>query len=96
VLAANDLTAIGALQAAKEIGLHIPADISLIGLDDVNLTTLVDPPLTTVALPRFDIGKRAMTILLDRLEHSSEPWKTVKHIFTTSLVLRESTAPRMI
>jgi LacI family transcriptional regulator len=93
VLAANDLTAIGALQAVKEIGLRVPADISLIGLDDVNLTVLVDPPLTTVALPRFEIGKNAMTILLDRLENPSARRETIKHVFSTRLVVRDSTAP---
>jgi LacI family transcriptional regulator len=63
VFVASDLVAFGALIAIKEQGLRIPADIALVGFDDVRLAPYVDPPLTTVRLPAYELGYRAATLL---------------------------------
>jgi DNA-binding LacI/PurR family transcriptional regulator len=63
VFVASDLVAFGALIAIKERGLRIPADIALVGFDDVRLAPYVDPPLTTVRLPAYELGYRAATLL---------------------------------
>ena len=60
VFAANDLTAIGLIGAARAHGLKVPDDLSVIGLDDIWLAEQFEPPLSTVRLPRYEIGKLAM------------------------------------
>ena len=60
----NDLTAIGAALAVREAGLQVPDDISLVGFDDIELTTYCHPPLTTVRQPAYKLGHRAMKMVL--------------------------------
>lgn len=60
----NDITAIGALSALKRRGIRVPRDISLVGFDDIPFALYVDPPLTTIAQPMFEMGKRAMEMAL--------------------------------
>ncbi|MDT7292531.1 DNA-binding transcriptional regulator CytR [Citrobacter freundii] len=57
-----------ALSYAKRQGLKVPDDLSIIGFDNISLAEFCDPPLTTVAQPRFDIGREAMLLLLDQLQ----------------------------
>ena len=64
VFCANDLMALGVLSAARKDGLRVPGDLSIVGLDDIWLASQFDPPLTTVALPRYEIGVLAMEMLL--------------------------------
>lgn len=64
VLTSNDLMAVGALQAALEAGLNIPGDISIIGFDDVPISSMVVPHLTTIRLPRREIAAHAFSSLL--------------------------------
>lgn len=63
----SDVMALGALSQAKRSGLRVPEDLSIMGFDDIALSQFCDPPLTTVAQPRFDIGREAMLLLLDQL-----------------------------
>ncbi|MGV3345645.1 DNA-binding transcriptional regulator CytR [Enterobacteriaceae bacterium LUAb1] len=63
----SDIIALGAMKQAKLRGLRIPQDLSLIGFDDIELSHYSDPPLTTVAQPRFSIGREAMLLLLAQL-----------------------------
>jgi LacI family transcriptional regulator len=93
VLSANDMTAIGAMQAVKARGLRVPDDISIIGMDDVYLTTLVDPLLSTVALPRLEIGSTAMEMMLSYLEDDTKDRVNESRVFSTHLILRESIGP---
>jgi LacI family transcriptional regulator len=90
VFAANDLMAIGVMGEARAQGLVVPGDLSVVGLDDVWLAAQTDPPLTTVAMPRYEIGFQAMQRLLELIEpggtRSTDP-------LATRLVVRESTAP---
>ena len=67
----SDVMAPGALSYAKRQGLKVPDDLSIIGFDNISLTEFCDPPLTTVAQPRFDIGREAMLLLLDQLQGQS-------------------------
>jgi LacI family transcriptional regulator len=67
VFCANDLMAIGAMDAAHEAGLRIPDDLRLAGFDDIEAATLVSPALTTVQNPSYETGRAAGELLLDRM-----------------------------
>ena len=84
----NDLIAVGALQACKELGLRVPDDIAIIGYDDIRLAALVSPALTTLHVPKSEIGTRAMQMLLEQIEVESAMPKEV-HLQPT-LIIRES------
>lgn len=68
IFAANDLMAIGAMQALRERAIDIPRDIAVVGFDDISASRLVTPPLTTVAQFQDRMGARAAEILLARLK----------------------------
>lgn len=65
---ANDVTAIGAMKAIKEGGYRIPEDIGIIGLDDIEMASFVTPSLTTVRIPKKELGITAVKILIDKIE----------------------------
>jgi len=67
VFAANDLIALGALMAVRELGLRVPADVALAGFDDIPAARLVSPALTTIAQSGHAIGRRAAEMVLERL-----------------------------
>ncbi len=93
VFAANDLTAIGVIDAARAHGLSVPEDLSVIGLDNIWLAEQMDPPLTTVGLPCYEIGQLAMQMLFDLLDEDSErPSVPVHREVETELVVRQTTA----
>lgn len=91
VFAVSDRTAVGALDAIREHGLHVPEDISLVGFDGVSLSEHANPPITTVRTRNYEMGvvaiQRLDTLLNGR---TSGPMKLVLY---TDLVLRQSTAP---
>jgi LacI family transcriptional regulator len=87
IFCANDLMALGVLTAARSDGLRVPGDLSIIGFDDIWLAAQFDPPLSSVALPRYEIGGLAMRMLLELLA-GAEP---ARRVVSTSLVLRKST-----
>lgn len=68
VFAANDLLALGAIQAIKESGLAIPADLAVIGFDDIEFASLPEIQLSTVAQPKYDMGKLAFSVLLGMMK----------------------------
>lgn len=90
VFAANDLMAIGAMDALVAAGLHIPGDVSLVGFDDIEAAALIRPPLTTVHNPAYEAGEAAGRLLLDRLRNPKQ--KPRKHLVSCSLVERASVA----
>ncbi len=59
IFASNDQMAIGAVRAIKEKGLKIPDNISIIGFDNIEASSIIDPPLTTVMQPIYEIGKKS-------------------------------------
>lgn len=67
VFAANDLMAVGALQAVREAGLSVPGDVSIAGFDGIALSEVVEPALTTVQQPIYELGRRLADVLLDLL-----------------------------
>lgn len=95
VFAANDLMAMGLVRAARANGLRVPHDLSVIGLDNIWLIKDMEPPLTTVALPRYEIGQLAMHMLLDLLNEPQIGQPVYRRQVATHLVIRQSTvAPR--
>lgn len=89
VIAANDLTAFGAISEFRRAGLSVPRDISVIGFDDIDFASLTEPGLTTVNLPRRELGRLAVEALLTTL--SSPTRHGVELIIPTRLVVRQST-----
>jgi len=89
VYAANDLMAIGAVQAVLKSGLRVPEDISIVGFDDIDLSSLIHPPLTTVHQPRREMGRESVRLLMERIDGDS-PVKNL--LLNPSLVERGSTA----
>jgi LacI family transcriptional regulator len=65
VICGNDVLAVGALQMARQLGLHVPQDVSITGFDDIELATVVDPPLTTVHVPHREMGRAAARLLVE-------------------------------
>ncbi len=88
VMAANDLLALGVLEAGRRAGRRCPADLAVVGFDDFDIAQWVDPPLTTVRLPGYDMGARACELLIARLEGGSFPRRRVE--LATELVCRGS------
>jgi DNA-binding LacI/PurR family transcriptional regulator len=88
VLAANDLSAIGALHAAIHAGLSVPDDISIIGFDDIDFCQLTQPPLTTIRLSRKDLAEKAFNALVS--VNSSESYRSRRYSVETNLIIRGS------
>ncbi len=91
IFALTDLMAIGALKEIQERDLKVPEDISVIGFDDIPLASLVNPALTTIAQPIYEIGREAMSLLIKNIE--KKDLTKSKIILDTRLIVRESTAP---
>jgi LacI family transcriptional regulator len=89
VVAYNDLMAIGLMRSAQERGYTIPADLSIIGFDNIFGSDFTSPPLTTIQMPLNEVGARAVESLLKSLGEEIETGQY--ETLTTSLVTREST-----
>ncbi|KAB0662267.1 LacI family DNA-binding transcriptional regulator [Burkholderia diffusa] len=90
LFATNDLMAIGAMQAAADLGLRVPADLSVVGMTDIQLAHQFRPALTTVRFPTSQIAARAIALTLDMID-GVEPAAAVHTIGAPELVVREST-----
>lgn len=88
VFVASDVVAFGVMGAIREKGMKIPQDMALAGFDNVNLSKYVDPPLTTVNLPGFDIGKNVANLLINIIEKNEN--KNKKIILEAHMVIRRS------
>jgi LacI family transcriptional regulator len=88
VFAASDIMAVGAMRAAREAGLAIPDDVAFVGFDDLPLSPLASPSLTTVRQPVNQFGSAAVDILVDLIENGIRPPRRV--MMVTELVIRES------
>lgn len=92
IFAANDPLAIGAMQVLKEHNIAIPDQISVIGFSDEPLTSLIHPPMTTVAQPGFEMGQWATKLLLKEIDNKNEENPThEKKELKAELVIRKST-----
>ena len=90
VFAMNDVMAAGCYRAVKDHGLHIPEDISVVGFDNREIARLINPPLTTVALPNQEIGYRAAEMLLGRVQKSET--MLTEAVLPCTIIERESVA----
>ncbi len=88
VVAANDLMAIGAMEALRTAGRRIPDEVAIVGFDDISFASLVSPPLTTVAQPKYQMGRIAMDRLLELMNGAAARGQQI--ILTPELVVRES------
>lgn len=89
VFATNDLMAAGTYRFAYDKGLEIPADLSVIGFDDIELAAFLSPPLTTVRQPIYEIGTLAAKALLGKIERPDEAMPN--HLLDLQLIVRGST-----
>ena len=91
VAAANDMLAIGCLAALEEAGLDCPADLSVVGFNDMPFIDRLRPPLTTIRFPHYQLGTEAAQLLLERIGGQGGPVKVL--YLAPELVVRGSTAP---
>lgn len=94
IVALGNLLALGVLHAARELGLSVPEDLSLIGFDDQPWVEWISPPLTTVVQPVEQLGSTAMALCFERLEMPRDPTISPKRIvLPMSLACRQSVTP---
>lgn len=94
IFCGNDLIAIGAVKALKEAGYKVPRDVGVMGFDDIYMAGIVEPALTTVKQPNYEMGYRAVELLIKAIEGTdlSEKPKGVETILLgTELTVRQST-----
>jgi LacI family transcriptional regulator len=91
IFAASDLMAIGAVRAAAQAGLRVPEDLAVVGFDDIQLASHVNPPLTTVRQDKLGLGAAAGDALVARI--AGDPDRPPLRILPVELVVRASTAP---
>jgi LacI family transcriptional regulator len=89
IFALNDLMALGALGAAAEAGYSVPRNLAVVGYDDLELARFTNPPLTTIAQPKKEIGLQAVNLLVDRISQKSRPYTRL--VLAPELIIRRST-----
>lgn len=90
LIACNQLSAVGALAAAAELGLRVPQDLAVVGYDDFPWTARLAPPLTVVAQPIAELGRTAATRLLRQLEREGRAGAPELFVLPTTLITRAS------
>lgn len=91
IFAHNDLMAIGALRYLTQNGYRVPRDVSLVGFDDIHHAALVNPPITTVVQPSYEMGRIVVDLMLARLSEDP-PTAPRRVLLDTHLIVRDSTA----
>jgi LacI family transcriptional regulator len=91
VVAGNDLIALGCYDVFAERGMTCPDDMSVVGFNEMPFLDKMNPPLTTVSVPHYEIGSEAARLLLDTIDDPDRPARSV--LLAPSLVVRASTAP---
>jgi LacI family transcriptional regulator len=91
VAAGNDMLAIGCFAALEEAGLNCPADLSVVGFNDMPFIDRLRPPLTTIRFPHYELGTEAAQLLLERIGSQGGPVRVI--YLAPELVVRGSTAP---
>ena len=94
IVASSDVMALGAVRAAREVGLEVPADVSVVGYDDTDLMAFTDPPLTTVRQPVQAISDHAVDLLVNQL--AGRVVASSEILVRPELVVRGSTATRRV
>lgn len=90
IFACNDLIAIGVIQAAKEAGINVPEDLSVVGFDNTILSTTTVPGLTTIAQPIKDMGRRVVDVIIKEIKENLASKERI--LFTPQLIVRGTTA----
>lgn len=90
IAASNDLVAVGAVRALHDRGIEVPRDVSVIGVDDVEISNFIVPSLTTTRIPKREIGRQLMRLLLNQINSKNIPTSRIE--LATELVVRESVA----
>lgn len=93
IYAASDSIAIGLLQAAYQLGITIPDQVSIVGFDNIDIAPFTIPPLTTVNQSGVEMGQTVASLALDMIEGGRESSEVDDVIMTPTLVVRQSTAP---
>ncbi len=88
----NDIIAIWAIRVFRELGYRIPEDISIVGFDNISISELLDPPLTTIQTPKYAIGYVAVNTLVSKMDGKSEGIQKIE--MKTSLIKRSSVSYR--
>jgi DNA-binding LacI/PurR family transcriptional regulator len=92
IFGANNFLSIGILKALRDANLSVPQDIAVVGFDDLPVSLIVDPILTVVAQPAYEMGQQATKLLLQRLSgNASESSQEI--VLPTELIVRQSSGP---
>jgi len=91
VFCGNDLIAIGVIKKLKEAGVKIPEEVGVMGFDDIYVSSMIEPELTTIKQPNYEMGYRAVELLLDVLENKEDTNSDRKLVLKTELIVRKST-----
>ena len=92
VLCSNDMTAIGVMREAYDLGISVPAELSVVGFDDIRLSEFITPPLTTVQMSQTGLARMAFNALMNEVAQEIPSEHKKEYTLTTNLVLRRSTA----
>jgi LacI family transcriptional regulator len=93
VVALNDLGAMGVLRAASELGLRVPAELSVVGVDDTPIGKYLPVSLSTIAQPLQDMARRAWSLMFERIEGAQPKPHMEQALFSTTFVRRETSGP---
>jgi LacI family transcriptional regulator len=88
IFACNDMMAIGTLRAASETGRRVPADLAIVGFDNIELAAYTAPPLTTVGQPILDMGRISAGLIIERIKDRTLPPRC--ETLPAALVIRDS------
>lgn len=89
ILCVSDVFAMGALKACKKKGIRVPEDCAVIGFDNIDLAAMMDPPLTTIDQPSYQLGYQSCELLVEKIKYPETPNKRI--VLDTELIVREST-----
>ncbi len=89
IFASNDIMAFGLIQRAHEMNVKVPKDVSIVGFDDILLSSLINPPLTTIRHPMLKMGIKAVELLVNKLNNKLDT--KISFILENTLIVRKST-----
>lgn len=88
IFTVSDVYAAAAIKAATRLGLRVPQDIAVVGFDDIEISTMIEPSITTVSQPRYQLGSLSCNILIDHINNPNAG--SQKILLDTHLIMRES------
>ncbi len=90
IFAVNDLTALGVMKTAKKLGIRIPDELKIVGFENSRNATICEPELTSVDQFGYNLGKKATTMLLERIKNEDAHYTPEKNVIKTKLIVRGS------